>query len=295
MTGNFLYLTISVVLSAGRSIFSKKMACMAPKPGVFFRNQALLFLAAGLLLWAGNPDAFAAVSPVTAGYSVIYGLLLIASQWMYTFAMRLGLTSVCSLIYSLGFIFPTISGALFWNETFTGSDFFGLILVLAVILLTFRGDAEGVESGKKTQFLLAILTAMTASGGLGILQKVQQSTEEAASETSAFLILAFALAFTASGGAYLFRRSRAAEPDNKKTAVIEMLWPVLAGLCFGGANLMNTVLAGRMKSAVFFPLLNILTILLCTVCGILIFKEKLTVKTAVALILGMAAVVVLSI
>ena len=294
MAGNFLYLMTSVVLSAGRSIFSKKMACMTPRPGLFFRNQALLFLSAGLLLWVGNPDAFAAVSPVTTGYSVIYGLLLIASQWMYTFAMKLGLTSVCSLIYSFGFIFPTISGVLFWNETFTGSDFLGLILVLAVILLTFRGDAEGVESGKKTQFLLAILTAMTASGGLGILQKVQQTTPEAAEETSAFLILAFALAFTASGGVYLFRRSRTTEPGDPKTGIIGMLWPVFAGLCFGGANLLNTVLAGRMKSAVFFPLLNILTILLCTVCGILLFREKLTVKTVIGLILGMVAVVVLS-
>ncbi len=296
MAGNFLYLITSVVLSSGRSVFSKKMACLPPKPGLFFRNQMLLFLSAGLLLWAGNPDAFAVVSPVTIGYSVIYGLLLIASQWMYTFAMRLGLTSVCSLIYSLGFIFPTISGVLFWNETFTGNDFLGLVLAFSVILLNFRGDAEGVESGKKTQFLLAILTAMTASGGLGILQKVQQSTEEAAAETSAFLILAFVLAFTASGSVYLFRRSWAPESaDAKKTAIRGMIWPVLAGLCFGGANLLNTVLAGRMKSAVFFPLLNILTILLCTFCGILLFREKLTLKTVIGLILGMVAVVVLSI
>jgi len=295
MAGNFLYLTVSVVLSAGRSIFSKKMACMTPRPGLFFRNQALLFLSAGLLLWAGNPDAFAVVSPVTIRYSVLYGLLLIASQWMYTFAMRLGLTSVCSLIYSFGFIFPTVSGVLFWNETFTGNDLLGVILALAVILLTFRGDAGGVESGKKMQFLLAILTAMSASGGLGILQKVQQGTEEAAAETSAFLILAFALAFTASGSVYLFRRSWTATTDDKKTVIAGMLWPVLAGLCFGGANLLNTVLAGRMKSAVFFPLLNILTILLCTFCGIVLFREKLTVKTVIGLILGMAAVVVLSI
>lgn len=295
MTGNFLYLATSVVLSAGRSIFSKKMACMTPKPGLFFRNQALLFLSAGLLLWIGNPDAFAVVSPVTVGYSVIYGLLLIASQWMYTFAMRLGLTSVCSLIYSFGFIFPTVSGVLFWNETFTGNDLLGVILALAVILLTFRGDAEGVESGKKMQFLLAILTAMSASGGLGILQKVQQSTEEAAAQTSAFLILAFALAFTASGSVYLFRRSWTPAASAAKSELLGMLWPVLAGLCFGGANLLNTVLAGRMKSAVFFPLLNILTILLCTFCGIVLFREKLTVKTVIGLILGMAAVVVLSI
>jgi multidrug transporter EmrE-like cation transporter len=49
-----------------------------------------------------------------------------------------------------------------------------------------------------------------------------------------------------------------------------------------------------MKSAVFFPILNILTILLCTLCGILFFSEKLTVKTVLVLLLGMAAVTVLS-
>ncbi len=290
MAGNLLYLCASVVLSVGRSMFSKKMACMTPKPGLFFRNQALLFLSAGLLLLAGNPDAFSAVSAVTVGYSIAYGLLLIASQWMYTFAMKLGLTSVCSLIYSLGFIFPTISGVLFWHEAFTVTNLFGLFLTLTVILLTFRGDAEGVANGRKKLFLIAILTAMTASGGLGILQKLQQSSETASKETSAFLILAFVLAFSASGGVWLFRRSR----ERERVQLSGILPPVFAGLCFGGANLLNTLLAGRMKSAVFFPILNILTILLCTLCGILFFREKLTVKTVLVLLLGMAAVTVLS-
>ena len=290
MAGNLLYLCASVVLSVGRSMFSKKMACMTPKPGLFFRNQALLFLSAGLLLLAGNPDAFSSVSAVTVGYSIAYGLLLIASQWMYTFAMKLGLTSVCSLIYSLGFIFPTISGVLFWDEAFTVTNLFGLFLTLTVILLTFRGDAEGVANGRKKLFLIAILTAMTASGGLGILQKLQQSPATASKETSAFLILAFALAFSASGGVWLFRRSR----ERERVQLSGILPPVFAGLCFCGANLLNTLLAGRMKSAVFFPILNILTILLCTLCGILFFREKLTVKTVLVLLLGMAAVTVLS-
>lgn len=289
MAENLLYLTVSVVLSAGRSIFSKKLACMPPKKGLFFRNQALLFLAAVLLLWGADLEAFAKVSPVTVGYGVIYGILLIASQWMYTYAMKIGLTSVCSLIYSFGFIFPTLSGVLFWNESFTVTNLIGLLLVLLVILLTFRGDTEGTEKGVKTQFIFSILTAMIASGGLGIMQKVQQSSD-AAGEKSAFLILAFALAFAASGMVYLFHRPA----DGEKTPVRDLLYPVVTGLCFGGANLMNTVLAGRMKSAVFFPVQNISTILLCTFCGILLFREKMTVKTLFVLLLGMAAVAVLS-
>ena len=289
MAENVLYLTVSVVLSAGRSIFSKKTACMTPGKGLFFRNQMLLFLAAAVLLWAADPDAFAGVSGITVGYGVIYGILLIASQWMYTFAMKIGLTSICSMIYSFGFLFPTLSGVLFWNEPFTVTNLAGLLLALSVILLTFRaGDADGAEKGMRKAFVFSILTAMTASGGLGIMQKIQQSSD-AAEEKSAFLILAFLLAFAASGTAYLFRREKGV-----KTPARELVYPVLTGLCFGGANLMNTVLAGRMKSAVFFPLQNISTILLCTVCGILIFKEKLTVKTVLVLLAGMAAVTVLS-
>ena len=49
-----------------------------------------------------------------------------------------------------------------------------------------------------------------------------------------------------------------------------------------------------LRQKIFFPILNILTILLCTLCGILFFREKLTVKTMLVLLLGMAAVTVLS-
>ena len=76
--------------------------------------------------------------------------------------------------------------------------------------------------------------------------------------------------------------------------LLAALNPAITGLCFGGANLLNTILAGRMKSAVFFPLQNISTILLSTLLGTLIFKEKITAKTAVIILLGALTVVVFS-
>ena len=110
---------------------------------------------------------------------------------------------------------------------------------------------------------------MFSSGGLGIMQKVQQSSA-AANEKGAFLFVAFCFAFCCSFAAFLLSHEKTGFP------VQRTLYPALTGLCFGGANLCNTILAGKMKSAVFFPLQNISTILFTTLLGIFLFKEKLT-------------------
>jgi len=282
---NILYLLASVSLTATRNITSKKTAAASKGLSQFFFSQSVLFLSAALLLAALNPAAFAKASGVTVIYGVIYGVLLILSQWMFTLALKRGSTSICSVVYSLGFILPTVSGAIFWGEPFTLLNLIGLILAVSVIFLTVKkGDGEKKAGGGFAAF---ILIAMVASGGLGIMQKLQQSCH-AKDERSLFLIIAFSFAFLGSALAYLFSKKEA------KPQASLMIYPAITGLCFGGANLLNTILAGRMKSAVFFPLQNISTILLSTLLGILIFKEKITAKTAVIILLGALTVVIFS-
>ncbi|MBQ7799829.1 MAG: hypothetical protein IJ370_04995 [Oscillospiraceae bacterium] len=282
---NILYLLASVSLTATRNITSKKTAAASKDLSQFFFSQSVLFLSAALLLIFLNPAAFVKISGVTVIYGVIYGVLLILSQWMFTLALKRGSTSICSVVYSLGFILPTISGTLFWGEPFTLLNLIGLILAISVIFLTVkRGEGDKKAGGGFAAF---ILIAMVASGGLGIMQKLQQ-TCPAKDERSLFLIIAFGFAFLGSALAYLLSKKEA------RPQASLIIYPAITGLCFGGANLLNTILAGRMKSAVFFPLQNISTILLSTLLGILIFKEKLTAKTAVIILLGASTVVIFS-
>jgi len=133
-----------------------------------------------------------------------------------------------------------------------------------------------------------ILVAMTASGGLGIMQKVQQSSS-AAQEKTVFLTLAFSVAFLCSLAAFVMCRKKPA------MGVRIAIYPVMTGLCFGGANFCNTVLAGKMKSGIFFPLQNVSTILFTTLLGILLFKEKITIKTALILFLAVVVILLFSI
>ena len=120
------------------------------------------------------------------------------------------------------------------------------------------------------------------------MQKVQQSSRFA-NERNEFLIIAFTLAFLSSIIGFGGCKNKA------KIQKRNVVFPVIAGLCFGGANLFNTILAGRIKSAAFFPLQNISVILLSTILGITLFKEKLSFKNIMIILLGAVTVIIFSI
>lgn len=283
---NLLYLFLSVTLSAGRNIASKKTAVYTNKKAQFFLSQTIIFASAALLLLLFYVNNRTEMAWITFVHGLAYGVLLISSQWMFTLALKNGNTSVCSVVYSLGFILPTVSGTLFWGEDFGFLQLIGVFVSVAIILLTAKKDGSEKKRGNRFS-TPCILIAMISSGGLGIMQKVQQSSA-AAKEKGIFLLAAFSFAFFCSLAAFLFFRERTA------FTVHEFVYPVFTGLCFGGANLCNTVLAGKMQSAVFFPLQNMSTILLTALSGVFIYKEKLTLKTAVIIVLGMAVIIMFS-
>ena len=279
-------LALSVALAAGRNVISKKTAVSSDNRADFYRAQTVLFGTAAVLFLCcclGKPHA---LTPTLVIYSLLYGMMLVVSQWMLVMALKSGETSVCTVIYSLGFILPTVSGALFWGESFTWLQGVGIVAAVCVILLNAKKGKGGAVDAKA--FLPFILAAMFASGGLGIMQKVQQSTP-AAADKELFLLLAFILATLCSLSAWLTRTEKAEGPAK------ELVYPMLTGLCFGGANLCNTVLAGLLDSAVFFPVLNISTILASTVLGILLFKERITKRMIAVLVLGILVVLLFSV
>ena len=282
---NLLILAVSVSLSAGRNLTSKKTAVSFRKRADFFLSQTVLFGTAAVFFAVYVFLQLTQISCVTWVYGLIYGILLILSQWMFTLALKRGNTSVCSVVYSLGFILPTVFGSVFWKENFPLQHGVGVILAVLVILLSAKKGSD--PAGPVKSYLPFLLIAMISSGGLGILQKVQ-GTSAAAREKGMFLLIAFGLAFGVSALAWLFFGNKDKTPAKLSPT------PFLTGLCFGGANLFNTILAGQMNSVVFFPLQNISTILLTVLLGIVLFREKITRKTVSILAFVIAIILLFS-
>ena len=286
----YLLLVLSIVLSTGRNLLSKDLSHVRFKTKPFFSCQSILFLFGAIAVLTFGKVSFAPVASATVLYSIVYGFLLILAQWFYTAALSSGNTAACSTVYSLGFIFPTLSGAILFDEAFSLVDLLGVLSAVAAVVLSGLKVNKN-EKTSKAYYFIPLVIAMLASGGLGIVQKIQQKSDYA-DQRPIFLLIAFLIAAGISSLSALMTKSTGSDTDVLRARRSTVA--ALVGAFFGCCNLLNTLLAGLLDSAIFFPTLNIGVILLSTVSAAMIFKEKLSKKEILVLVLGGISILLLN-
>ncbi len=283
-----LLLFLSATLASFRNVLMKSFSSFSFKNREFFGIQTLIFAMGSLVLLIVNAFAFNGISLFTVLIALLYGLMLLCAQWFYTIALSNGKTAVCVTIYSFGFLIPTLSGAVFWDEKLTVFGILGILMVIPVILISGIGKKSSDNRGGSKSYLLPLILAMLCSGGLGVVQKVQQKSEYA-NQTNPFVLIAFIFCFAVSLLFFLALKKGESRIQRKNA-----LSCALIGAFFATCNLLNTYLAGKLDSAIFFPVINIGGILLSSVLGIIIYKEKLTKRDIVVLILAFTSIVLVN-
>lgn len=274
-----ILLFFSMLLSTIRNISLKSISDVPVNTKTFYIFQAIILFSGSIIIAIAN--GLKSISPTTVLYALFYGLLLIMTQWNYTFALKTGKVGVCAIVYAMGFIIPTILGFLVWGEAITILKTIGIILVFPTIILSGKKTDDSKGSNK---YLIPLLLAMMASGGLGIVQKIHQSTEYA-NELTGLVFVAFFIAGVISLIAAGFAKKH--ETPTKKTQVGICIF---TGLCYSIANLLNTKLTGLLDSSVFFPVANIGNILFSVFASFILFKERLNKQVITVLILGFSAI-----
>lgn len=286
-----LLLLLSIVLSTGRNLFSKNLPKAQFGTKKFFRQQSLLLFFGTLAVLAIGNVSITLPSPITLMYSLIFALFLICAQWFFTVALAAGNVALCSTVYAMGFIIPTLSGVLFWSEPFSVINILGVLCAVAAIFCS--GYSPDKEKSCDKGYFLPLVLAMLASGGLGLMQKVQQKSNYA-DEKASFLFIAFLLAALISLLASFAAKKNEDERTSSSSKKV-LLITAGAGATFGSYNLLNTTLAGIFPSAVFFPVFNISVIILTMLCGTVILKERLCKKDILVLALGGTSILLLSV
>lgn len=286
-------LMFTVAFSTGRNILSKSISGSPFGSSGFFRAQTMTFLFGSLVLAVTGVSGLGNVSSLTLLYAFIYGCLLISAQWCYTSALKNGNTGICSTVYSLGFIIPTLSGALFWQEDLTGMNLLGIACVIPAVLISGKKGKKAADkvSAGNNKFIVPLVAAMLSSGGLGVMQKVQQKSAFA-DQRAVFVWIAFLFACAASLTGYVCTKKKD-EIILKNGTGKGLYLSGGIGVCFASSNLLNTTLAGRMDSAVFFPVNNISVILVSLLLGVVIFKERIGKKELTVLGLGILSILLL--
>ena len=246
-----------------------------------------------LLLWGG----FGSASIFTILLAVIFGLVTALQQITNFKALETGPWSYTSVLISLSTLIPALSGALFFNESIGVFQIIGMVLLVACFILSV--DFSKSDKKANLTWLIYTLIAFLCTGAIGVMQKVHQ-TSEFKNELNAFLIIAFAVSFVYS---LLFTivhtKKTLLLADQEKTnamkiyKVIPFVLMAIAGATVAVCNKLNLYLSGVMNTAVFFPLVNGGGLVLTTICAVTVFKEKLTLRQWIGLVVGTASVILL--
>lgn len=282
-------LMLSVFLSTLRNILSKNISDINFGTRQFFLMQTIIFGAGGIFLAFTNVSSEKIKASLIL-CSLVYGMLLIIAQYCYTIALKSGKTGICATVYSLGFIFPTLSGSILWGEQISAWDILGICIVIVMIIICGLEEKNEDKKTDDKKYIFPLVMAMIASGGLGVAQKFQQNSDFN-EQNSIFLVLAFTFACIVSFIMCLIMPNGSTAKNLRKKSGIAFF----IGIAFGISNLCNTTLSGMLDSATLFPALNIGTIVFSVLSGIVIYKERITKRDALILSMGIISICVLNI
>lgn len=234
----------------------------------------------------------------TVALAMAFGLTTAVQRGVHLQALEMGPFSYTSVIVSLSMLIPTLSGAVVWGEHIYPIQIVGIVLMVGCLILSV--DFTGEQKKSSLKWLLFCGLAFLGNGAIGIMQKLHQNTVYK-EELNQFLVIAFIA--SALFSVIMIKVSKktdkvqTAEVDESQKKKLLTLKPIMimivGGLCIGISNVLNLYLSGAMDSAVFFPVVNGGCLILTTLSALILFKERLSVKRWIGILLGIIAVILL--
>lgn len=189
-----------------------------------------------------------------------------------------------SVFMKLGVLVPAMIAIVFFRESPSALQIIGFVLAVAAILLIYlepKGEGKAA-SGKASVFLLILLFV----GGLtesmaNIFDKLGSPALK-----DHFLLFNFFTAFLLSLGVTLIRRQKVSWKD------------IAFGAAIGVPNYFATrfllLSLGSIPAVVVYPIYNVGAIVLISLAGLLLFKEKLSARKLMGMVIIIAALVLLN-
>ena len=273
--------SLATVKMSCQSAFAKKGVHTAAD-GVFF--NMLIFLCAALLFL---PYLFAA-QPAVFLYGAVYAVCNVSFQLFYTRALSAGNVSVAVMFANFGMLVPIALSCVLYGDRPSALRLVGIFLTALAFLVTVK---RGAGKGERTYLVFALLSMLMNGASLS----VQKLYGKAGLSGGSFSFVAVSYLCCALLSALVF--AFLSLHGQKKTFRITRL-PLLSAVGAGAALAcylaLNTYAARVIDGSFHYPAHSGGAILLSTLAGVLIFRDKLSVRQAVACVLGLFAIVLMN-
>lgn len=231
----------------------------------------------------------------TSAFSLILGavfsIICAMQTWTSLKAMQIGPFSYTQIIIALSIVIPTVSG-LFWGETITISQWIGIALVIVCIVLSTE-KAGDTEKRATKKWLITAVSSSVMVGMMCIIQKYHQSSEHA-DELPAFLVSCFVVWVIFAAILLTTKLLSKDEYDKKisfrfKPSHIGII--LATGVALSICHIVNLSLSGKIDAAILFPVINICPLMLTTLAGIVLFKERISKRRWIGIAIGLVSMI----
>lgn len=287
----YLYLTLTVLTTV--FVFVALREIPRYKMNLHHVVSTNYFVAAGIGL-VFNPQAFNEVllEPGAVKLGVLIGGLFLGMfVLMGITAQRVGVMYM-TIVTKMSVAIPVLFAWLYFSESMPWVRIAGLILALvAIFLVNYRPDnpIKLSESGSPLITLLLIVCLFVGSGAVDSLFKVFNVHYQQTVPNASFAVLLFAIAALIGIVMIVIRMMTRKEPIKARS--------LLGGIILGIPNYFSIVFLTQslnyFDATVFYPVNNILILLLMALIGLMIYKESFNKWNLIGLAIAIIAVALL--
>lgn len=251
-------------------------------------NYVIAFVV-GLLLYDGT---FVVGELLTTSWflgTVALGILFIVIFNLMARAAQVAGVSVASVATKMSLVIPVLFGVILYKEVLSAFQIIGIVMALAAVY--YVSMKEGSIAISKRTLLLPLLVFL----GSGIIDASMKYFEESHLETEEVAIFSSMIfAFAALTGFVVIGIKAFKNP--LKVNYRNVLGGILLGVpnYFSIFFLLRALQNENLDSAAIFTLNNVAVVLLSTILGILLFKEKMSTKNWMGITLAVLSIVLVA-
>jgi drug/metabolite transporter (DMT)-like permease len=218
-------------------------------------------------------------------YALFLGFLFITIFNVMALTSQKNGLSVAAVSSKMSLVLPVVTGLWLYEESIGWVKILGILLALASVYLTSIKSKNGLTFKKSTLFLPIFL--FLGSGIIDTTIKYAETKYVPTGEEPLFSAVCFVMAFILGGCILIYEAV-----NNRYINIRSMIAGIILGIpnYFSIFFLIKTLKNG-MESSVVYPINHVGTVILTSVLGILLFKEKLISKNYVGISIAVVAII----
>ena len=280
-----------VLQTAFIKVFNERYNENLASYSMFYAASSVITVAC-LIAWAGGVPKIA--HPMTIVFGVAFGTLFMATLLVYGMAMKTGPLSYTTLLFSAGMVIPVIAGVLLFHDRMSFLQAIGFVLILVTFYVVSKQKADpGTGAKINSKWLFFVSLTFLGNGLLGFLSKSHQYLYPG-DDKILYMAIGFATTAVLSSIMLLFftvlkkQKIEAVRSPGLYTSIIVM------GLTSTVGNKLVMDLIGSVPVGVLFPIVNGGVMLVVILMSRVVFREAITRRKAVGIVVGLTAIIFLS-